>query len=694
MPPRAITSPKKKRSKHKGSDSSKTGLPKRSRAGDIAEVPSTVPLVSLDLTGDAPQRSGRPNVGTGGRCVQLEKIGSVLQSKPRTHGRKGMTSLGPNVPVNPQAPEPHLPPPYSSLYNLDAPAMDIVATGPSFASQQPGGRFGFAAPSTTEIAHSGTTEHNLQASNNPYVADAVAEQHAQNAVPENPVVSSRSVLLEQHIDPALCQQDDTVRAQCRLRLLGSEEEDSDSKGSSSSNDSDDNDDKDANEEDDEEDEEEVENNNTIKSSHEFGWGEVGQCQKEHPGFSEDALPSQLPVTRSLTPEFQFQYLRDEDDMVAQTSLDKTSRNESSQDPPDSLPGPQRQQSQRIEIITSKPNDILQHHHKKNGKPRLPDPESLELLNEVTESSVQLSRNKKSKSSRGGPTPDQLSWYGPRRKSFLEDAKAECHAQHALENPFPTLVKNLLGTITEVLIAVLVVWDMNGKQFEAGVWPEQKFNMTRLSVLKLYDDLSTWRSDLKKTAISIAPSLYLLVPPLLVPVQEHVAWIEQTAAELLKGSLFLQFGVDEQGRTRNFAHPALREAIILFFYTGPYQIAQRMPEIFHTELLLSCLALVAAVFNCVLDSLVKNRHGKSYPNFSTKDYSPVYCRMLKLLKAILEDVYHGPRLSAQLREWAAAGWQGSRLSDKFYTDFHFYRAAAMDLKGNVEVRHDHLQILLN
>ncbi|KAG1845210.1 hypothetical protein F4604DRAFT_1937128 [Suillus subluteus] len=295
MPPHAVTSPKKKRSKHKGFDASKTGLPKRSQAGDVAEVPSMVPLVSLDLTGDAPRRSGRPNAGTGGSCMQLEKIGSVLQSKPRTHGRKGTMSLGPNVPVNPQAPEPHLPPPYSSLDNLDAPAMDIVATGPSFALQQPGGRFGFAAPSTTEIAHSGTTERNLQASNNLYVAigmkvaeqDAIAEWHAQNTVPENPVVSSRSVLLEQHIDPALRQQDDTVRAQCCLRLLGSEEEDSDSKGSSSSDDSDDNDNKDA----DKEDEEEVENDNTIKSSCEFGWGEVGRRQKEHPGkHFYDMLP--------------------------------------------------------------------------------------------------------------------------------------------------------------------------------------------------------------------------------------------------------------------------------------------------------------------------------------------------------------------------------------------------------------------
>ncbi|KAG1896001.1 uncharacterized protein F5891DRAFT_1193639 [Suillus fuscotomentosus] len=676
MPPRAIASPKKKRSgKRKGSDASKASLPKKSQAADIAEVPSTVPLVSLGLTGaeaeqNAPRRSGRPNTGTGGRNAQLEKIGSVLQSKPRTQECKGTMSLGLNVPVNPQAPEPRrrgrknhskaVPPPYSSLVRdaPDAPAKDIIATGPSFTSQQPGGRFGFVAP--TEIAHSSTAQPNIQALHNPH-----------NAVSEYPVVLPRSVFREENLDPALRQHDDTVRAQRRLTSF--ESDDSDSKDCSS-DDSNDSNDKDADEEDSgEDDEEEGGNDDTVKSSQQFGWGEAGRCQKEHPGFVEDVPPLQSPVARPLTPEIQFQYSRDEDDVVAQTSLDKTSQNESSQDPLDISPGPRRQASQHIETITSKPEDVLQRHHKKNGKPRLPDPESLELLNQVSECDVQPLKNKKSRSSRGGPTPDQLSWYGPHWKSFLEDAKVECRAQHALENPFPTLVKNLPGTITEVVIAVLVVWDTNGKQFEAGVWPEQKFNMTRL----LYDDLSTWRSDLKKTAISIAPVSYSLIPPLSVPVQERAAWVEHTAAELIKEAFFLHFGVDDQGRTRNFAHPALREAVITFFYTGPYRIARRMPETFSTELPLSCLALVAAAFNCVFDGLVKNGHGKSYLNFSTKDYGPVYCRMLKLLKHILEDVYHGPRLSAQLREWAAAGW-----------------AAAMNLEGVVNARHDHLQILLD
>ncbi|KAG2739019.1 hypothetical protein P692DRAFT_20823139 [Suillus brevipes Sb2] len=557
MPPRAVASPKRKRSKRKGSDALKTGLPKKSRAADIAEVPSMVPLVSLGLAGaeaanDAPRRSGRPNAGTGGRNAQLEKIGLALQSKPRAHEHKGRTSLGPNVPA--------VPPPYSSLVSdaPDASAMDIAE--PSLTLLQPGRRFGFAASNTTDFVHPGTAKPDLQVSENPYVTvgmkvaeqrardviaeqrardaiaeqrardaiaeqrardaiaeqrarDAIAEQRARDAIDEQRARDAidekrvrdaitekrardaiaeqraqhtqRSVFLEHNLDPALRQEDDTVRAQRHLRLLGSEE-DSDSKSSSSSNDSDDSDDnnnKDPDGEADGEDDEEGENDDTVKSSQEFGWGEAGRRQKEHPGFSKDALPSQPPVARPLTPEFEFQYSRDEDDVVALTSLDKTSRNESSQGPQDILPGLQRQQSQHIETITLKPEDVLQRHHEKNRKPRLPDPDSLKLLNQETESSIQPSRAKRSKASGSGPTPDQLSWYGPHWKRFLEDAKAECRLQHALENPFPALVKNLPGSITEVLIATLVMWDRNGEQFEAGVWPEQKINMSRLISLE-------------------------------------------------------------------------------------------------------------------------------------------------------------------------------------------------------------------
>lgn len=70
-----------------------------------------------------------------------------------------------------------------------------------------------------------------------------------------------------------------------------------------------------------------------------------------------------------------------------------------------------------------------------------------------------------------------------------------------------------------------------------------------------------------------------------------AWVENTATDFLDDSMFLRDGVDELGKTKNFAHPGLREATILFLYTGSYRIARRRPDIFRKEIPLTCLALV-------------------------------------------------------------------------------------------------------
>lgn len=124
--------------------------------------------------------------------------------------------------------------------------------------------------------------------------------------------------------------------------------------------------------------------------------------------------------------------------------------------------------------------------------------------------------------------------------------------------------------------------------------------TNIISFKLYEDLSTWRSDLKKIATSLVPSLYDIIPPSSVPAQERAAWVEEAATELLEESAFLRYGVDEHGKTQNAAHPALREVVIAFFYTGSYRVARRRPDIFQKQLPLECLALVCtAVKNFVL-----------------------------------------------------------------------------------------------
>lgn len=156
----------------------------------------------------------------------------------------------------------------------------------------------------------------------------------------------------------------------------------------------------------------------------------------------------------------------------------------------------------------KPNNILKLHHERNGHPRLPDPALLELLRvaEVNTSNSKAKQKRKRTSKHKskvvdgsddeGPKATQLGWYGPCWKSFLEDAKAECRTQQALENPFPSLVHDLPVSITESLSASLVQWLKNGQQVDAGkllfpsrystdsgyppcVWPAHKPDMVRL-----------------------------------------------------------------------------------------------------------------------------------------------------------------------------------------------------------------------
>ncbi|KAG1812036.1 hypothetical protein EV424DRAFT_1349428 [Suillus variegatus] len=83
-----------------------------------------------------------------------------------------------------------------------------------------------------------------------------------------------------------------------------------------------------------------------------------------------------------------------------------------------------------------------------------------------------------------------------------------------------------------------------------------------------------------------------------------------------------------------------------------------------------------MFNCILDSLRKNGNGKYYPKFTAKEYGPIYCKMLQLLKDILKDHYHGPILLAQLREWAQVGWaESSKINgavERSLSQFPWYK----------------------
>ncbi|KAI6000183.1 hypothetical protein F5J12DRAFT_894937 [Pisolithus orientalis] len=170
--------------------------------------------------------------------------------------------------------------------------------------------------------------------------------------------------------------------------------------------------------------------------------------------------------------------------------------------------------------------------------------------------------------------------------------------------------------------------------------------------ELLGDISTWCSELKSVVLETMPSVFNLIPPSDVAPWVHVQWIETTATKLLFNSLFL---LVYQGKTRNFTHPTFKEAVIQFYYTGTYQIMDKNPESFSNSVPLSCLALIAATYHCVLDGFVKNGTGKTMPQFSGKAYNSIFHGMMKVLNNILCNPYHSMRLCDQLSQWVKEGW---------------------------------------
>ena len=149
-------------------------------------------------------------------------------------------------------------------------------------------------------------------------------------------------------------------------------------------------------------------------------------------------------------------------------------------------------------------DVLAQHHKKNGRPRVPDPNVLNTI--CTAAGSQMSRDdsdadehtrapRNSLKQKGQPAkPYQLSYYGPMWKDCLEKAKLECRVVHLFDNPFPSKLKNLRSSITETLVTVIAERDNRGERVEPGAcvcnlvdiansvtgqWPENKVHMAKL-----------------------------------------------------------------------------------------------------------------------------------------------------------------------------------------------------------------------
>ena len=114
-------------------------------------------------------------------------------------------------------------------------------------------------------------------------------------------------------------------------------------------------------------------------------------------------------------------------------------------------------------------------------------------------------------------------------------------------------------------------------------------------VQLYEDLSTWRSEMKKMAISVASTLYKLEPPTLESAQ-HVAYVQDTAASLLEHSMFLRDGLDENVRTY---------ALSLYYFSQKHRAKHGILLTPHSRLLSSNFFIPALTTSYIITRTFSN-----------------------------------------------------------------------------------------
>ncbi|KAI5989501.1 hypothetical protein EDD15DRAFT_2198461 [Pisolithus albus] len=279
-------------------------------------------------------------------------------------------------------------------------------------------------------------------------------------------------------------------------------------------------------------------------------------------------------------------------------------------------------------------DVLGRHHSFNSCRRSPSPTYLrddrrpskKIRPDATSSDQQLAAEemmdvdgagaKSGKCGRPGhsrstvvPKPTTLAFYPPLWMKLLDDAKARMRLHVATEEPFLRLETAVDGQCSEIIIELVVKYQEDGSELEAGFYPQHKRSMARM----LFNDTQTFRSEIKKLAARIVPIEYNLSAPKSATTEhERLEAVKQKAATFLEGAKFLR------GECDSLVHSVL----------STYE-----------------------------------RHGfPKAESLNVGELEDSYKRLLVLMDTVALDTYHGPKLTAMLEDWAQTGMTGFTVKD--------------------------------
>ncbi|KAH7905388.1 hypothetical protein BJ138DRAFT_1118516 [Hygrophoropsis aurantiaca] len=327
---------------------------------------------------------------------------------------------------------------------------------------------------------------------------------------------------------------------------------------------------------------------------------------------------------------------------------------------------------------AEPEDVLNNHHRKNGAPRAPAPS---MLDDVRRRAATLSSGlgagrlrasndanndqdddqdtdpadeppkrkggKYSKTPRNqiAPKPTQQSFYPPAWRDTLDRAKL-ISRMDSLDDWFPVRDAFIAGPAQEYLAEAIAIVEDSGMELDPYYWDNHKMDMAKL----LFDDLGTFRSEVKKDARRVVKAKCPIFPDDDEDPPDYDDYVRQSAANLLDGGLYLQGGKDENGRTDNFASVYLRDLVETAFYQGKLSLAAHFPEKFSKEVPKGAIIVAGTALKGALDEYEDG--AAKDKKFTVEHYSPVYDTLTTLLDEVDKNPYHSRKCRKLRCTWAA------------------------------------------
>ncbi|KAI6022342.1 hypothetical protein BKA83DRAFT_4126055 [Pisolithus microcarpus] len=256
-----------------------------------------------------------------------------------------------------------------------------------------------------------------------------------------------------------------------------------------------------------------------------------------------------------------------------------------------------------------------------------------------------------------PKPTMLVFYPPLWMKLLDKAKARIWLHVATEEPFLRLETAVDGQCSEIIIELVVKYQEDSSELEAGFYPQHKRSMAWM----LFNDTQTFWSEIKKLAAPIVPIEYNLSAPKSATTEcEWLEAVKQKAAVFLEGAKLLRGECDSLGRASNFAHSALQNICLAVYYSNSVKSLRQYVEFQHF-VPYKALALVTTIVHSILSTYEWHGFSKA-ESLNMGKLEDSYQRLLVLMDTVALNTYHGPKLTAMLEDWAQTGMTGFIVKD--------------------------------